>query len=301
MSSPAIDLEGLTKHYGATIGVEDVDLEVRQGEVFGFLGPNGAGKTTCIRVLLDLIRPTRGSARVLGLDCQEASEQVRGQIGYLPGELELWPELTGRGILGHLSKLRGSLTSLEDGLEIADRLDADLDKRSRDLSTGNKQKIGIAAAFMARPSVLILDEPTSGLDPLMQRTVHELVDEARADGRTVFFSSHILHEVERVADRVGIIRGGRVVAVEDVEDLIHQGIRRVEVVFRGEPRPGAFEALDGVEEVEVDGARLSCRVSGSMDAFVKELARHEVVDVRSQDPDLEETFLRFYGGLDRGA
>lgn len=293
--TPAIRTRELTKHYEDTVAVEDVDLEVLQGEVFGFLGPNGAGKTTTIRLLVDLIRPTRGSAEILGLDSQTDTPAVRSRVGFLSGEAPLWPDRTGREVLDHVAALRGAPTDASAGLEVAQRLEASLDRPIGELSRGNRQKVALSAAFVGRPPLLILDEPTSGLDPLMQREVLDLVEAARDEGRTVFFSSHHLREVEQVADRVGVIRKGRLAAVEDVDELLSGGLRRVEVVLRERPPEGTLASVRGVHDVGWDGARARFRVEGSMDPLVKALAEHEVVDLRSEDPSLEEVFLAYYG------
>jgi ABC-2 type transport system ATP-binding protein len=290
---PAINLSRLTKRYGDHPALNGLDLEVRQGEVFGFLGPNGAGKTTTIRILLDLIRPTSGRAEVLGLDCRRDSVAIRRRTGYLPGELVLYGELTGQELLTYLASLRGGVDPGRIA-GLADRLGTDLSRRVRELSAGNKQKLGIIQAFMHRPDVLILDEPTTGLDPLVQQAFHELVQEATAAGQTVFLSSHVLSEVERIAARVGIIRAGRLVQVGSVEAIKAKALRRLEIDF-AEPAPaGVFEGLAGVREVLVDGGHARIAVEGSMDAVVKAAARFNVVTIVSHEPNLEDAFLAFY-------
>jgi ABC-2 type transport system ATP-binding protein len=230
MDGPAIVTRALTKTYGRARGVADLDLEVRPGEVFGYLGPNGAGKTTTLRLLLDLIRPTRGSATVLGLDSHREGRAIRRRVGYLPGDLRLYVSLSGRELLDYFGHLRGAIPR-ERAEALARRLDCDLGREIRALSSGNRQKLGLIQAFMSDPELLILDEPTNGLDPLVQQTFYELVLEARAAGRTVLLSSHILPEVERVCDRVGILREGRLVAVESIADLRARAVRRVEIEF----------------------------------------------------------------------
>ena len=297
MAETAIVTEGLTKYYDGRRGVVDVALEVRAGEVFGFLGPNGAGKTTTIRLLLDLIRPTAGRARVLGLDVREGSLEIRRRVGYLPGELALWERMTGAELLAFLGELRGGVDRRYVA-ELAERLDCDLSARIDSLSHGSKQKVALIQAFMHRPELLILDEPTTGLDPLMQEEFQRMVAEVRAEGRTVFLSSHILREVERTCDRVGIIREGRLVAVEDVGDLRARELRVLDLRF-AEPVPAsAFQGLPGVQEVEAQGDGVRLTVAGPLDAVVKAAARYEVVDLTSHEPSLEEIFLRFYGGDD---
>ena len=289
----AIESAGLTKDYGGGRGVFDLDLAVRRGEVFGYLGPNGAGKTTTIRLLLDLIRPTRGRAEVLGLDTRTASLEIRRRLGYVPGELALYERLTARDLFTYFGSLRGGVD--RKGVEVLARcLDLDLDRRIRDLSHGNKQKVGLVQAFMHRPELLVLDEPTSGLDPLVQQEFHRLLLEVAEEGRTVFLSSHVLHEVEHIADRVGIIREGRLDVVEGVGALKAKAVRRLELQL-ARPAPAyAFRGLPGVRGVEVEGATVRLEVTGSVDAVIKRAAEFEVLDVTSHEPDLDEIFLAYY-------
>ncbi len=295
-----ISCEKLTKRYGHQRGVIDVELEVASGEVFGFLGPNGAGKTTTIRLLLDLIHPTQGRAEVLGLDSHRDTVAIQAQTGYLPGELRLYPNLTGGQTLHYLGNLQGSL-DWKYVRELAGRLDCDLSRKVADLSTGNKRKLGLIQAFMAKPQLLILDEPTAGLDPLMQREFHALVDEARALGQTVFLSSHVLPEVQRVCDRVAFVREGKIIAFEDVSALTSRSVRELEVVFAEPVSVETFRQLPGVSEVARDGrdARsLRFRVSGELDPLIKALGAHPVIDLRSHEPDLEDVFMTFYSRRD---
>jgi len=292
----AIDTEHLTKYYGESRGIVDVDLDVEAGDVFGFLGPNGAGKTTTIRVLLDLIRPTSGSATVLGLDARRDSVAIRRRVGYLPGEYALYPRLTGAETLRYYGNLRGGVDwSYVEAL--ARRLDFDLGRRSGDLSTGNKRKLGLIQAFMLRPELVILDEPTSGLDPLVQREFYAMVDEAREAGMTLFLSSHVLPEVQRVCSRVGFVREGRLVAVEDVAALGAKAVHHVEIEFAGPAPRAQFAALPGVGSLTATDHRLAFTVTGGLDAVVKAAARHEVVALTSHEPDLEDLFLVHYGEL----
>jgi ABC-2 type transport system ATP-binding protein len=295
VDGPAIQAAGLTKFYGAHRGIEDLDLQVERGEVFGFLGPNGAGKTTTIRLLLDLIRPTRGGAAIDGLDVRAHSVEARRLTGYLPGELKPPASMTALGFLTHLGRLRGGVErrAIE---ELAERLELDLGRRIGDLSKGNKQKVGIVAAFMHDPQLLILDEPTSGLDPIRQEDVLDLVRERAAAGRTVFLSSHELDQVEHVAQRVGIVREGRLVAVESISALKERAIRRVEVRL-AEPAEGVerLREVPGVEALELDGEVVRLEVHGSMDALVKALAAFPVQTLTSAPPELDEIFLSYYG------
>jgi ABC-2 type transport system ATP-binding protein len=293
VSVPAITTAALTKYYGASRGVEDVDLEVDGGEVFGFLGPNGAGKTTTIRLLLDLIRPTRGRAEILGLDVQRQSLEVRQLTSYLPGELRLPERPTARHFLSFLARVRGGGEARIEAL--AGRLGLELDRRIGGLSKGNKQKVGVVAAFMGAPRRLILDEPTSGLDPLRQRDVLDLIRERAAAGRTVFLSSHELDQVEQVAHRVGIIRDGRLIAVEEVEALRERALRRVEVHLVGDGSIEGLERVEGVHDVSIADGVIRLHVRGSMDALVKELARYPVRTLTCEEPELDEIFLAYYG------
>lgn len=285
---------GLTKRYGRHVGVEQLDLCVPEGEVFGYLGPNGAGKTTTIRLLVDLVRPTSGHIEVFGLDSRRDSREVRRRIGYLPGELFLYDRLTGDEMLTHLAHLRGGVARAEI-LRLAERLDVDLARPIRTLSKGNKQKIGLVQAFMHRPELLLLDEPTSGLDPLVQVEVHELIEEARDEGRTVFLSSHVLPEVDRIADRVGMLKAGRLIAVEDVAGLKERAVHRLEARLGAPVPPDAFDRVPGVSRADVRGTSARLVLSGSMAPVVRALARYEVEDLVVHEPDLEEIFLTYYG------
>jgi ABC-2 type transport system ATP-binding protein len=290
---PAIAASGLSKDYGSGRGLFGLDLEVGAGEVFGFLGPNGAGKSTTMRLLLDLIKPTSGSARVLGLEVGNGSLEIRRRVGFLPGDFALYPKLTGRAVLDYLAQLRGGVDPrVRDSL--AERFDADLERPIRQLSTGNRQKLGLIQAFMHEPELLILDEPIAGLDPLVQQSFHALLGEVSAQGRTVFLSSHTLSEVERVTRRLAILRRGRLVVVDSLENLRKVAVQRLEIEF-GEPvDPAAFRALPGVEEVEADGRTLTVGFEGSADAVVKAAAAHEVRSIRPREDDLEDIFLRYY-------
>lgn len=292
-SGSAIRADGLTRYYGRHRGILDLDLDVAPGEVFGFLGPNGAGKTTTIRLLLDFIRPTRGSARVLGMDTRLDSIKIRRQVGYLPGELRLYDSLSGSELLAFFGHLRGGV---DWGWvrELADRFDCDIGREVRELSHGNRQKLGLIQALMSRPDLLILDEPTTGLDPLVQQSFFRLMQELRAAGTTVFISSHVLPEVERLCDRVAMIAEGRLLTTERVADLKRHALRSLELTFAGPVPAAAFEGIDGVHELMVENARLRCRVIGSVDALLKAASRFEVLNVSSQEPTLEEIFVALY-------
>jgi ABC-2 type transport system ATP-binding protein len=294
----AIRTEGLTKHYGDVKALIDLDVEIRSGEIFGFLGPNGAGKTTMIRTILDEIRPTSGTASIVGLDSHEHSVEIRRHIGYVPGDLALYPNLTGRDTLTYFSNLRGGVDwSYVD--ELADRLDADLSVKVGDLSSGNRQKVGLIQAFMNKPEVLIMDEPSSGLDPLMQREFQAMMREVTANGSTVFLSSHTLSEVQRVADRVGIIRHGRLIAVEAVSSLRSKGMRKVELFFDASVDGAVFESVDGVSDVVVQNHHVTLSFSGPMETLLKVVSdRYTLVDISTQEADLEEIFLTYYRDQD---
>ncbi|MEV8632675.1 ABC transporter ATP-binding protein [Streptosporangium sp. NPDC051023] len=286
-----VETEGLTKFYGKRRGLEDLDLRIHPGEVFGYLGPNGAGKTTTIRLLLDVIRPTSGRMSVLGADPRDAA--VRGRIGYLPGELTLEGRERASDYLAFLGAMRGGVP--KGRIEaLAERLEADLSVPMGKLSKGNRQKVGLIQAFMHEPEFLILDEPTSGLDPLVQQEFLAMVREVRTSGRTVLMSSHVLAEVQDVADRVGIVRGGRLVAVEDVAALREKAVRRVEFHFDAPVPPEAFENLPGVRDLRVEGPSVRCTLDGRPDALIKAAARFTVVHMASAEPDLEEIFLTYY-------
>jgi ABC-2 type transport system ATP-binding protein len=293
--------DGLTKTYrGGARGVRELSFAVSRGEVFGLLGPNGAGKTTTIRLLLDLIRPTAGRLSVFGLDSRRDSVAIHRRLGYVPGELQLYDRLTGHELLAYFARLRG-LPGLGDAPVLAERLDVELDRPLRALSTGNKRKVGLVQAFMHRPELLILDEPTAGLDPLVQETFHELVREAAADGRTVFLSSHVLAEVQELAGRVGLLREGQLVLADSVETLRARAFTRVEVELAQAPPEDAFARVDGARELERRGSTVVLALEGAPDRLIKALARFEVVRLDVREADLEDVFLRLYRGERDGA
>ena len=300
MAQPVIQAENLRKDYGRTHALVDLDLRVDAGQVFGFLGPNGAGKTTTIRILMDLIRPTGGTVRVLGLDCRHDGVALRRRIGYLPGDFLVDGRQSARELLTYLGNLRGGVPAARIA-GLADRLDLDLRPPIRTLSRGNRQKVGLVQAFMHSPELLVLDEPTSGLDPFLQQEFTAMAREVAAEGRTVFMSSHVMSEVQKAADRVGIIRQGVLVAVEQVSSLLESAERRVEIVFDAAVDPAAFAGLEGVRDLQVDGRVLRCRLEGRADALVKAAARHPVVNLTSVEPDLEEVFFTRYLAGERAA
>ncbi|MBF6353796.1 ABC transporter ATP-binding protein [Nocardia higoensis] len=291
----AIELHGLTKTYGSARGLVDLSLSVQRGEVFGYLGPNGAGKSTTIRLLLDLIRPTSGTARVLGLDPRADAVRLHARIGYLAGDFVAPARQRVGSALRFLAALRGGAGA--DRIDaLCDRLELDQDKQISALSKGNRQKVGLVQAFMHEPELLILDEPTSGLDPLAQQIFLDMVAEAAAAGQTVFMSSHIMSEVEAVADRVGIIREGRLVALDTVAGLRADARREVEVGFDRAVDAAEFTGLAGVGEVRIEGTTLRCQVTGSPDALLRALTAHHVVDLLVTEPALDDLFHSYYTG-----
>lgn len=292
-STAAIATALLTKDYGEGRGLFDLDLEVQPGEVFGWLGPNGAGKTTTIRLLMDAVHPTAGRATVFGLDCQRESVQVKHLVGYLPGELPQFGGMRGSDVVAFLGGMRGGVDHARVRA-LSERLDVDLGRRFREYSRGNKQKLGLVLAFMHRPRLLILDEPTSGLDPLNQQTFHQLVDESRADGATVFLSSHVLAEVEETCSRVGIVRAGRLVSDMTMDQVHELRFHEIEIDFDGPVPEAALHAAKGVEAVTVEGRRVTCRVRGSFDGLLAAIATGNVVNLLSREPSLESIFLSYY-------
>ena len=290
-----IETSGLTKFYGDTPGVIDLDLRVGKGEVFGFIGPNGAGKSTTIRTLLNFLFPTRGSGRIFGLDIVKDSLEIRARTGYLPGDLSMYETMTANEFLTYFANLRG-IDARVRRQDLADRLELDLDRKIKDYSTGNRQKVGIVNAFMPDPELYILDEPTAGLDPLMQQEFQEMIREVRDKGRTVFLSSHILPEVERIADRVGIVRQGHLIEVDSVEAFKAKAHRSVTIQFAVPVDAALFTVLEGVTKVDArnDGTVLGLTVRGSMDAVVKEAAGHNVLSISTSSGELEDVFLSYY-------
>ena len=293
----AIQTDGLTKFYGRHRGIEDVSLAVDEGEVFGFLGPNGAGKTTTIRTLLDLLHPTRGSARIFGLDSRRDSVAIRARLGNLPGDFGYGKHATGNEAVSLLARLRG-VAAHGRADELARRFRADMERPLGQLSRGNRQKVGLILALFHAPELLILDEPTTGLDPLMQEEFLALVREERERGCTVFLSSHELDEVERVCDRVAIIRGGRLIAVERVAGLLEHTPHRVTVRFAEPVDPAELREVPGVSALEIKAGRITFRVTGDLDPAVKAIARHPVADLEFAHPTLEEVFLTYYEDTD---
>ena len=291
--SGAIVMHGLTKDYGSDHGLFDLDLQVEEGEVFGFLGPNGAGKTTTIRLLMGVIHASAGSATIFGLDCDHDSVAVKRDVGYLPGELPQFGGMRGSEVVTYLGGMRGGIDAAHVK-ELSERLELDLGRRFREYSRGNKQKLGLVLAFMHRPRLLILDEPTGGLDPLNQQTFHRMVGEVKAAGTTFFLSSHVLSEVEETCSRVGIIREGRLVSDMSMDKVHELRFHEVTIEFGGDVPEAAVRAASGVEDVAVDGLRLTCTVHGGFDPLLAAISGHAVVDMVSREPSLELLFLSYY-------
>ncbi len=287
--------QALTKTYGIHRGITELDLDVQEGEIFGFLGPNGAGKTTTMRVLLDLIRPTSGRAEVFGIETTADPVAIHRRVGYLPGEFDLYDRLTGADTLTYFANLRGGVDRVYVAALI-ERLDLDPSRRFREYSKGNKQKVGLIVALQHKPDLLILDEPTAGLDPLIQQTFFEIVRETRADGRTIFLSSHIIDEVDRTCDRVAIIREGRLVQVDRIEAIRRLAFHHVELMFGLPVATAVFEGIDGVSHVEAEGATVRMRVNGPIGLVLVAAAPHGLLDVVSREPNLEDVFLAQYDG-----
>lgn len=296
MNEAVIQMQALTHRYGKFTAVKDVNLTVNRGEIFGFLGPNGAGKTTTIRTLLDFIRPTEGSAKIFGLDVRQHSVEIRRRLGYMPSELTLWENWTGAQYVRWLSQVHGK-NVMPEAERLAERLQYDLKRSLSGMSTGMKRKMGLIAALAHKPELLILDEPTNGLDPLMQAAFHALMLEAKAEGRTVFLSSHILPEVEHICDRVGIIRAGELQAVETVENLTRVAFRWMTLTFDQPVRVNGFQEIRGVSDYEVQGNQIKMKISGGadLDQLIKLAAQHTVTDLKFEQPTLEEIFLAYYG------
>jgi ABC-2 type transport system ATP-binding protein len=290
---PAIELCDLHKSFGEVQALQGIDLTVNQGEVFGFLGPNGAGKSTVIRILFDLIRPSSGRAAIFGLDAQSQGVAARGLTGYVPGELHLYENRTGKQLVELFSSIRGGGPDPRYFNQICSRLDVDLGRKVGALSKGNKQKIGLLLAMMHQPRVLVMDEPTSGLDPLVQEEIADLLDDHASKGNTVFFSSHVLSEVERMCHRVAFIRAGNLVAVEDVSELRGRSLHILEVTFAGDA-PADLWSIDGVKRLRGEGHTVRLEVQAGLNEVLQVLAQHPVVDLRTEQPSLEDIFLAYY-------
>ena len=297
MNEFAITIDGLEKYYGSFKALHGVDLKVNRGEILGFLGPNGAGKTTTIRCMLDLIHPQGGTISVLGLNPQAEPEAIKARVGYLPGELHLDENMTAQQIFRYFNRLRGNRSNWDFIEELSDRLKLELKTPIKNFSHGNKQKVGVVQALMHRPELLLLDEPTGGLDPLMQQEVLRMLSETQDNGATVFFSSHIISEVQAVADRVAIIRAGKIVEVAETASLLNRSMRQVRIRFQQPTEAEELYKLPGVELVaKDDGLGVLLQVEGAMDPLIKTLAKYPVNDFETERTSLEEIFLAYYEG-----
>lgn len=291
----AIEIRNLYKSYGKVEALRGVNIDVARGELFGFLGPNGAGKTTTIRCILDMIRPQSGSIHVFGLDPQKDPIAMHAQVGYLPGELNLESNLRVRSALRYFTELRGNNVEWDYVRQLAQRLDLDLDMPIKNLSKGNKQKVGLVQALMHRPQLLLMDEPTSGLDPLMQQEVYRLLREAKAEGTTIFFSSHIINEVENLADRVAIISQGVIVEEAEPGKLVKMEVRRMHIRFKETVDASRLAQVEGVTLLSKNsGTMVTLRVEGDLEGVIKALGEYPVSDMDIQRQSLEEAFLAYY-------
>lgn len=288
-----LKLTNLTKAYGAYRGIQDVNMELENGEVFGFLGPNGAGKSTTIRTILNFIKPTSGAATVFGLDSVKDSVEMKNHVGYLAGDIALYDNMKGRDVLKFLTRL-GKKTDWKYVDELAQRLNANLDRPIHTLSKGNIQKVGLIQAFMHKPEILILDEPTSGLDPLMKQVFYDMVLEMKQEGKTIFVSSHDLTEVQKICDRAAFINEGKLIGIEDVQNAKSLNLRRFRATFDTKPDKATFTKLKNVKDVSVHGNELTVTITGSVAEFVGELAKHNPVDLDEQETNLEDLFIHYY-------
>jgi ABC-2 type transport system ATP-binding protein len=292
-ATPNIICRNLTKYYGSTRGIEGLKLEVGHGEIFGFLGPNGAGKTTTIRLLMGFLKPTSGNATIMGMDAWRNSVEIKLRVGNIPGDVNLYDNMHVHDLLDYIDRFRPGPDPLRG--ELVERLNLDLTKKVKSLSRGNRQKVAIVLAMMHDPEILILDEPTLGLDPLMQQEFYTILGEFKDRGHTVFLSSHILSEVERACDRVGIVKEGRLVDVRAIEELRQKKIRHMDVVFGEHVAVDEFERLPQVVSVQMLNSNMRITIKGDIDTLIKQIARHQVEDLTFTQPSLEDFFLSFYG------
>ncbi len=292
-----VEIQGLTKRYGNFSALDNLNLEVKKGEVLGYLGPNGSGKTTTIRLMLGMIQPTFGTIKIFGLDAQKQKEEVHQSVAYVPGEANLWPFLTGIETLHLLEKSHGKV-DLKYRDELIERFELEPNKKVRTYSKGNKQKVSLIAALASRADLLILDEPTSGLDPLMERVFRECVKEAKSNGQTIFLSSHILGEVEALCDRIAVLREGKLVETGNLNDLKHLSAVTIEATFEG--IPPSLEKVKGVSNIKVNKNHLECQVSGSINELLSIITPAKPITLLSREPSLEELFLSLYGENETG-
>jgi ABC-2 type transport system ATP-binding protein len=296
---PVIVIENLVKSYGQVPAVRGISMRIERGEIFGFLGPNGAGKTTTIRCMLDVIRPTEGAIRILGMDAQRDAQTLHQHLGYLPGDVRLPGRMTGKQVIDYFASLQGREPVLLT--QLVERFDVELKRPIKGYSKGMRQKIGVVLAFMCDPDVLILDEPTSGLDPLLQRVFNDFLLEEQARGKTIFMSSHIMSDVEKVCQRVAVIRSGEIVTLEAVEALREKAGQQVSVEFTEAVPPDELERIPGVSDLRITNGTYHFNISGSMDRLIKALGQHDVVRMTSQEAPLEDVFLKFYEEPEKAA
>jgi ABC-2 type transport system ATP-binding protein len=290
----AISIVALSRQFNNHWAVRGIDVEVPRGSIYGFLGPNGAGKTTTIRCMMNFIAPTKGIINILGMDSQDDAKMIHKRVGYLTGEMDYYENLTGRQYIKYMANLQGRYDPKEVG-KLAKRLKATLDQKIRTLSRGNKQKIGLIAAFQHKPELLIMDEPTSGLDPILQREFVDMVAEHKKSGGTTFISSHFLMEVEQMCDLVGFINKGRIVEVLTLEKLHERSIHEFDIIFNEPANKKMLEGVKGVKEIKIDGNFMHCHIAGSVDNFIKSISKYPIRSLRTRELDLEEIFLKMYG------
>lgn len=297
MTEPSIRVSKLSKQYPGSekYALKNLNLEVMPGEIYGFLGPNGAGKSTTINLLMNYIQPTDGEAKVLGKDIVDDSVEIKKSAGFLSGDTAMYPKMSGAQFLSYMDELQPSEVGTKNISKLAKRLQADLNKRLQDLSRGNRQKIGIIQAFMHEPQILILDEPTSGLDPLMQDVFHDLLQESKQRGATIFMSSHILSEVQKMCDRVGIIRGGQLVSESKISDLVAEAAQTFDIVFANQTPLAELKKVRGVRVQRHDGNMVTIHMNGKLNSLFTVLAKHDVLKIDARTLDLEEMFMQFYG------
>ena len=286
-------IKNFTKKYGNYNAVENLSLSLHFGEVFGFLGPNGAGKSTTIRTIMNFIQPTQGSIAVHGFDSVKDDVQIKNNIGYLAGEIALYNSLTGHQVINYLANL-GRTVDTRVVSQLSEKLQADLDQHIGKLSKGNRQKIGLILACMHKPKLLILDEPTSGLDPLMKQAFYDLVLEMKQNGTTIFLSSHDFAEVEKICDRVGFIREGRLITIQDIQDILNVNVRKYRIVFRNAPNITDFESVQGISDLRLNDRTLTLTISGNIENFIHHLGKYSVIDLHEQETTLEDIFLQLY-------
>lgn len=297
---PIIQTKNLTKYYGKTLGCKNLNFSVEEGEIFGFLGPNGAGKTTTIRLLLDLIRPTKGSAKILGKDTHKSSVEIKENIGNLPGDIQMYGKMTGINFLKYMERFHlpcrqaGKNNPSNYKLELADKLNLDLRRKIKNYSKGNRQKLGVIQAMMNKPKLIIFDEPTTSIDPLIQQKFYKIILNLKKKGHTIFFSSHILSEVEKICDRVGIIREGEIIAVKSIPELRKEKIHYLRVLLKEKVSPEEFEKLKGVIKVEEENKHLVITYKGNINALIKKLAKYTISDLGFKETNLESIFLDYY-------